>query len=361
MVNNFFGKAKLDRRNEDQCRTDILRVCKRPMFAAKAKYKKPVGGKDIIGLSIRMAEEMARLWGNIHTSKRCIYDDPEKRIIAVSVVDLERNVSYVSEIPIIKTVERKSAKGRTVVSERINSYGEKVSVVVATDDEVYVKENAMTSKELRNSILRCIPEWMKDEAIQAVDQTERSRIKDDPDSVKHELFDKFVRLGVQPTNLADYLGHPLENISPNEIMELSEIANAIDDGHATWQEYVAARQDDREAAKQQADKPKATTLEMPEGFSAGSREHTPVEKPMAPEESQAQKPKEEISEWDDPSYVEAVIHENVARLRRSAAGGRLLAQVFHDFKVVDELHVPKESAKLFAKRVEQEVKTLLGG
>ena len=43
-------------RNVDQSRDRILHACKRPTFAEKVEFAKPVGGKTIKGPSVRFAE-----------------------------------------------------------------------------------------------------------------------------------------------------------------------------------------------------------------------------------------------------------------------------------------------------------------
>ena len=50
-------------RNSDQARDSILRACKRPIFAQKVEYSKPVGGRKITGPSIRFTELALREWG----------------------------------------------------------------------------------------------------------------------------------------------------------------------------------------------------------------------------------------------------------------------------------------------------------
>ncbi len=43
-------------RNADDARDRILKACKRPAFAERVEFSKPVGGKQIKGPSIRFAE-----------------------------------------------------------------------------------------------------------------------------------------------------------------------------------------------------------------------------------------------------------------------------------------------------------------
>ena len=61
-------------RNIEQARVRILEACKRPQFAERAEYKKPVGGRSIKGPSVRLAELCIREWGNIMSDSQVLYE-----------------------------------------------------------------------------------------------------------------------------------------------------------------------------------------------------------------------------------------------------------------------------------------------
>ncbi len=225
-------------RDYDQARDNILRACKRPAFAEKVEFSKPIGGKSIKGPSIRFAELALREWGNILSDTQVLYEDENVRRSRVLVVDLETNASFSKEIQVIKTIERKNQADREVISERKNTKGEMVYVVRATDDELHNKEAALISKALRNEGLRLIPSDIIDEAIDTAKETVRNRDKSDPDAAKKKLLDAFSEINVRPTDLEKYLKHKTDKISPKELEELRAIYRAIKDGESTWQEYV---------------------------------------------------------------------------------------------------------------------------
>ena len=78
-------------RDIDGVRLKMLKECDRVGFADEAIYLKPMGGdnKALEGLSIRFAEAAIQLMGNIDVLCPVVYDDDEKRIIQVTVLDLE--------------------------------------------------------------------------------------------------------------------------------------------------------------------------------------------------------------------------------------------------------------------------------
>jgi len=225
-------------RNEDQTRTNILEACKRPMFAERVEYAKPVGGKSIKGPSVRFAELALRTWGNVLTDTQVIYEDDEIRRIKVMVLDLETNAGYSKDIQIQKTVERKFAKDREVIRERLNNKGEKVFIVAATDDELHNKEAAMISKAFRNEGLRLIPSDIVDEAIETARKTMKDQFAQDPKSAKKKVLDSFSEIGIKPKDIEKYLLHSMDSVSPAELETLRGIYRAIRDGEATWAEYT---------------------------------------------------------------------------------------------------------------------------
>ncbi|MFX6702099.1 hypothetical protein ABTH29_19580, partial [Acinetobacter baumannii] len=87
--------------------------------------------------------------------------------------------------------------GREVVSERLNSTGQKVFVVVATEDEMLNKRNAAISKAIRNAGLRIIPGDLQDEAEHLILQTRQSGIKEDPEKYRKQIVDSFNNIGVK--------------------------------------------------------------------------------------------------------------------------------------------------------------------
>jgi len=225
-------------RSAENARQEILKFCRKPDFAEAVEYSKPVGGGKITGLSIRFAEQALAKWGNVRTTQRVTYEDDTVRRIQVKVMDLESNAEFSREISISKTVERKNSKGRDVVSERTNSYGDKVFIVLATDDEVSIKEAAAVAKVIRNEGLRLLPYDIKEEALETARATLRQRDAEDPDAAARKITDSFAAVGVPATELEKYLGHPTGQITPAELADLRKMFAAIKGGEARWSDYI---------------------------------------------------------------------------------------------------------------------------
>lgn len=265
-VESAYIMALKQPRHEDEARAKIVRTCLNPTFAGKAKFRKPVGKvKDertgqwnqnyAVGPSIRFAEEALRHWGNVLVQQTALYDDEHKRIVKVAVKDLQSNLTYSQEITLDKQVERRDGRGRQVLGERKNTDGYVVYILKATEDELAVKQAAQVSKAIRNSGLRLVPDYIVEEAMEQINATITSKVKQDPDAERRKLVDAFFALGIKASELEAYLGHPLAQCSTDDLIELTEMCNSIRDGHASWGEFMqAAKEDDGKAMEQDSAK-----------------------------------------------------------------------------------------------------------
>lgn len=234
-------------------RDRLLNDCQRPAFAEAAIYHKPVG-KGIEGPSIRLAEAAARALGNIHSESIVIYDDNYKRMVKITAVDLETNVTFDGTVVVEKTVERRELKkGQTAVNQRVNSYGDPVFVVLATDDDVLNKVNAVVSKTLRTLLLRLVPGDLLDEALQQCRATMANKDSQDPAAAKKKMCDAFNTLGVSAQQLSTYLGHPISDTSVDELSEMRALYATIHEGETSWQAALDHKLEQRKNADAYAD------------------------------------------------------------------------------------------------------------
>ena len=217
----------------------LKEACKRPKFAEQAEYRIPIAGKTVSGPSIRFAEEALRSWGNFYDDKSVVYEDEKTRRIKVSVTDLETNATFSKEITISKTIERKDKNGRgTIIDERINSSGQKIYIVAPTDAELAKKEAAEISKVLRNEGLRLIPQDIVDDALETARSTLLNDTKTNIVDTRKKLVEKFWEKGVRPEDLAKYLGHPVETVTAEEIVDLRKVYSSIESGETKFKDFI---------------------------------------------------------------------------------------------------------------------------
>lgn len=227
-------------RNWDQVRQDILRDCRRPAFAhnKSAYYKKPIGA-GVEGLGIRFVEVALRNMRNILVETNMIYEDVEKEVQRVTVTDLESNITYPLDVRVSKTVERsKPMDDGSYISMRTNSQGRKTYTVPGTDDDLLNKRAALISKAIRTLGLRIIPGDIQDEAEETIKSIRMDSAAKDPDGERKKIVDAFGELNVRAGDLIAYLGCPLEQCSPAQIVGLRGLYGAIKDGETTWREVI---------------------------------------------------------------------------------------------------------------------------
>lgn len=233
-------------RNIETVRNELLAICESPTFAEKAWYKKPIGGaRKAEGLSIRFAEEAIKVYRNAMCFSRAVFDDQQPgglRVVNVTVIDIERNVTWSTDLTIPKRVERSTTKGRTPIGPpRKNSSGDNVYLLAATDDEMLQVENAAVSKAARNAILRVIPEYILEDCVDRIQETNRNQAAKDPRKARKKIFDSLYALGIDGEMVEMYLGHPVDQASPAEIAELRGVYQVIADGEATWPDIIQAK------------------------------------------------------------------------------------------------------------------------
>lgn len=248
-------------RDIETVRQKILKDCRRPKFAETGMYRRPVGaGKVVEGLSIRFAEAALRAMGNAESSSRPWDEDDRTRTFLVECSDYESNVTHSETVIVNKIVERKMVReGQVVVGERTTSTGGKVKLVEASEQEMETKQRAQLSKAVRTLILRLVPGDIQDEARELIQETLKNQAAVDPDAEQKRIADAFARVHVTPQQLREYLGHPVNQCSPAELVALRQIYATLMEGETTWVEIVANKTQDEEAGREAM---KATTAKL---------------------------------------------------------------------------------------------------
>lgn len=245
-------------RNYDLARIRMLSACKRGGFAEQAMYAKPIGsGKVAEGLSIRFAEEAARDWGNLFVSKSLVSDEPDKEVWRVYCVDLETNTTESEDVTVEKTVEQSYVRdGVPPLSVRTNSYGKPVYLYPTDEGRLVTKRRALLSKSKRAVVLANIPGEVQDECKAEIRRT-RAEGDRDPATARKKLVDAFAAINVMPTQLAEYLDHPVDQVTPAEMEDLRGIYGGLKSGDIeSWAEVMSGKHGD--AAEKPKEKDAAT-------------------------------------------------------------------------------------------------------
>jgi hypothetical protein len=264
MVEARFIMAMRRPRDWDDVRAKLLRACERPGFAGSltekvwgaAWYRKPVG-EGVEGFSVRFAEEAMRAMGNMDILPATVYEDAQKRIVTVMVLDLETNNSVTTTLTIDKTVERKTLKkGEVPIRSRPNSQGQMIHILLATDDEVFSKQQNLVSKARRTGILQILPGDIAAECRLRILAIRNGEAAKDPDKLRRTVADGFAAMNVPPSQLKEYLGHELATSTPAELADLRDLWEALKKGETTWADVIAAVRETR--GQEAGDEPPAT-------------------------------------------------------------------------------------------------------
>lgn len=236
-------------RDLDVVREKLLKECKRPSFAESSRYAKPIGNKKVTGFSVRFAEAAIAAMGHIHTTIKTLAETPEYRKIEIRVWDAQNMISYADEATVEKTIERHSIpKGQEYVRTRLNTSGDLLYIIRATEDDLLNKVNSAKSKSIRNSGLRMVPGWLLDECENAIAETSRKSDAADPDAAKKQIFDAFAQLGVSVDDIKKYLGHEAATLQPAELQGLRELFVAVRDGETTLAAIFRQREEESASA-----------------------------------------------------------------------------------------------------------------
>lgn len=256
--------AERNPRDWDVIESRAMKECSRPEFveidtdpkkygSSTAMYGVPRGGEYqngkwvpniVTGFTIRFVEMILPMVKNLDINIWPIDEDDEQRIYRVERIDYESNNREGEIIFVAKTLERKSLKdGEVPLGTRKNSQGKDVYIVKATAEEIETAKSRQYSKVKRNLVLNVLPGWLKSKCEKQIRLTQRTKDAEDPDKARKILFAGFEKVGVKVEDLKKYMGHDGTSLQPAELEELRMIYSAIADGHTTWRQVLAARED----------------------------------------------------------------------------------------------------------------------
>jgi hypothetical protein len=217
---------------------ELMDSCKILGMAEVAFYSIPQGGQKVTGPSIRLAEEIARVYGNFEYGHRELSrveagpgpKDFGRSEIEVYAWDKQTNNRTIRQITVLHVLDTKDGPRKLRDQKDIDN-----------------KIANVASKQTRGRILQMMPKWMVEGAIAECRKT-LAGDNSEPVTVRvRKMASAFAALGVTQDHLVKYLGHALDATLPDEIADLMGVYTAIKEGTPASEFFGA--EEDQSAAK----------------------------------------------------------------------------------------------------------------
>jgi len=228
--------AKKFPRDEIDAEQRILQSCSRVSLSAQSMYQYPRGGQTVTGPSIRLAEVLARAWGNLDCGVRELEQRPGESLMEAYCHDLETNYRKSQVWTVKHEIETKKGVKKLTDSR-----------------DIYEKTANEGARRLRSCILAVIPGDVTERAIARCKDTLKKGDGNAPliDRVK-AMVNGFGELGITKEMLEERLKHPADIITPDEFVEYTAIFKSLRDRESKREDWF----------KFEAERPKASANEV---------------------------------------------------------------------------------------------------
>ena len=316
--------AKMFPRDLNAAYRELMDACRIPALADVAFYTLPRGNSKISGPTIRLAEEIARVYGNFEFGHREL-----GRHAATA------NAFGYSEIEVFAWDKQTNNRSiRQITVEHSLDVGGSTRAL-KTQADIDNKIANVASKQLRGRILSMMPKWLVESAIQECTKTLAGSNEVPLSERVRRAVDAFGKIGVSLEQIEAVIGKPSEQFNTEDLVDLTGFRNMIKEGAAiddvfppivkyekTALELSIAKGNENQKAAASKEKTGGTTIV--EGVNAKEKTEAtpppasgrkraakpaPEPKPAAEESPKSEKPAEEPKEDPrlSPEYKEEQI------------------------------------------------------
>jgi len=205
--------AKRFPRNLASANAELVECCAQESLAKVAFYSVPRGEGFVTGPSIRLAEEIARVCGNIEYGHKELSRDEHKSEVEVYAWEKQTNT--------------RAARHMTVMHVIDTNYGPKPCKSQKDIDDLISNK---ASKNLRGRILAIVPKWLVESAIDECKKTIAGKSGMPLSQRIRNLIINFAKYGVQSPAIEKKMGKPIDQILEDEFVDLVGVFNAIKEG-----------------------------------------------------------------------------------------------------------------------------------
>lgn len=226
--------AKRFPRDSNAAYTRIMKDCSRISLANIAVYRYPRGGQSISGPSIRLAEVMARAYGNLDFGVKEVERRKGSSTVMSYCRDMETNVIARKSFEVAHEIQLKSRQIKRLTDPR----------------DIYELAANMGSRRLRACILHVIPGDIVDSALAQCRKTLAAGDgKETLEDRVRKMILAFTGLGVSQEMLEERLEHKAELTTGDELVDLISIFNAIKDGQSKRRDFFNFPEGDSSTGK----------------------------------------------------------------------------------------------------------------
>ena len=218
-------------RDENLACQKIITACQRPGLAESGMYAYKRGSTLVTGASIRLAEVLAKYWGNITYGFRETGRTGITSEIEVFCWDMENNV--------------RATRSFTVKHWRDTKKG---GYALTAERDIYELIANNAQRRVRACILEMIP---GDIVEDAENQCKKTLAVGDGRPVEERvesMLKAFKEFDVSKNDIELFLNHQTKGIVPAELVKLQNIYKSIKDGIATRADFFAGEPDQKTAS-----------------------------------------------------------------------------------------------------------------
>lgn len=212
--------AKRFPRNYTESYTKAMEACQRKGFAEKAFFGYPRAGQTVTGVTIRFAEELARVYGNLDYGIKEMSHEEGKSEMQAYCWDLETNTISSQNFTVEHIMETKQGN-RKLTSQR----------------DIYERTANDGARRLRSRILAILPPDLVEDCITECKKTLAGQ-NGIPliDKIKN-MVTAFAKLGVTKEMLEQRLKHTVETVNEEELTEYIGIYNGLKQKETTISDW----------------------------------------------------------------------------------------------------------------------------
>ncbi len=223
-------------RDEVRAVDKILNECTRIRLAEASTYAYPKGGQMIEGPSIRLAEAIARNWGNLDFGIKEIDQTNGESSVIAYCWDLENNIR-----------ESKSFKVKHWRHTKQGGYA------LTDPRDIYELVANQGARRLRSCILGVIPGDVVDSALEQCALTMTAKADTSKEAVA-KLLEAFKPYKVEKSHIEKFIGSRIEAIKPAQVIKLRTIYASLKDSMSkAWDWFEIEKPKPQETKKIESD------------------------------------------------------------------------------------------------------------